>query len=39
MWVQTQLVDLLQGEQRCITVVGDDAQSIYGFRGVPLLAC
>lgn len=27
--VQVDLVNLLQGERRCVTVVGDDAQSIY----------
>ena len=32
-WVQTQLINLLQGDVGCITVVGDDAQSIYAFRG------
>ena len=32
-WVQTQLINLLQGNVGCITVVGDDAQSIYAFRG------
>ena len=29
---QTQLINLLQRDRRCITVVGDDAQSIYSFR-------
>ena len=27
------LVDLMQGDRRWVTVVGDDAQSIYRFRG------
>ncbi len=31
--LQVALVDLLQGDMRQVTVVGDDAQSIYGFRG------
>ena len=31
--MQTQLIDVVQGKRRCITVVGDDAQSIYAFRG------
>jgi superfamily I DNA/RNA helicase len=31
--VQTDLVDLLQRKLQSVTVVGDDAQSIYRFRG------
>ena len=31
--VQADLVDFLAGERRNVTVVGDDAQSIYSFRG------
>ena len=31
--VQAELVDFLAGEQKNVTVVGDDAQSIYSFRG------
>ena len=31
--VQADLVDFLAGEQKNVTVVGDDAQSIYSFRG------
>lgn len=32
-WIQDQIVRLLKGEHTEVTVVGDDAQSIYSFRG------
>lgn len=32
-WIQDQIVRLLKGERTEVTVVGDDAQSIYSFRG------
>ncbi|MCI5143940.1 MAG: ATP-dependent helicase [Candidatus Electrothrix sp. AR3] len=31
--IQAEIVRLLAGKQGCVTAVGDDAQSIYGFRG------
>lgn len=31
--VQAELIDILAGRHRCIMAVGDDAQSIYSFRG------
>ncbi|MCK3684375.1 ATP-dependent helicase [Maribellus sp. YY47] len=30
---QNEIVELLTGDRNCVTVVGDDMQSIYGFRG------
>jgi DNA helicase-2/ATP-dependent DNA helicase PcrA len=35
-WAQYELVKLLAGEQKNITVVGDDDQAIYKFRGASL---
>jgi DNA helicase-2/ATP-dependent DNA helicase PcrA len=35
-WAQYELVKLIAGERRCITVVGDDDQAIYKFRGASL---
>lgn len=31
--IQNELITLLVGKRKCITVVGDDTQSIYSFRG------
>lgn len=31
--IQAELIDILAGRHRCIMAVGDDAQSIYSFRG------
>jgi superfamily I DNA/RNA helicase len=33
LFLQTDLVNLLQGKLQSVTVVGDDAQSTYRFRG------